>query len=503
MNLRCAVVGSGAAAMSVVQAVLEQDAAAEIVVFDGGADLAPPLEHSEPAEQWSAAYFDALYTALRADAGLKFPPPKTHFGAMPARLPVQGWGDIWQGNALGGLTGYWGGSVLPYPARELQGWPLERGELEPHYHAVADRVGIAGRRDRLNEWLGEDFINRPPVEALPIMGRLEAAINGRPVSAGGKLLAGSSRLAVDTRIGTSAQACSRCGQCMLGCPRHSIYAAGRELAYHLGAGRVTLVRSHVTAIRPDTATVVLADGTAREFDRLYLAAGCVNSTRLAITALGIDHLGEGAGDGSMVDNAVCTFPILYLGSTPGWRSDDAYFSLTNLLALYAPANPVAGLAAVQVYPFFDHLWRYFIPPRMWPRLQPIAARLRGRLLLGRLYASDEYSQRYAFDRDNAGDVVVRLAAKPNWAAITRQWQDIRTLMNGNGFYVPPLPLIRHRTSSHYAGPLAIGRGVTGKSGRIGRRSYICDGAALPSGSALSPTLTIMAMAHRNATLSLQ
>jgi hypothetical protein len=45
-----------------------------------------------------------------------------------------------------------------------------------------------------------------------------------------------------------------------------------------------------------------------------------------------------------------------------------------------PADSAAPMFSVQVYPAMDHLWRYFVPVKLWKLFQPFGRTLRRRLL---------------------------------------------------------------------------------------------------------------------------
>src|SRR4051794_17230217 len=55
--------------------------------------------------------------------------------------------------ALGGLSNVWGAAMLPYAQHDLGGWPITAEQLAPHYAAVLELTGLAGRRDALAELL--------------------------------------------------------------------------------------------------------------------------------------------------------------------------------------------------------------------------------------------------------------------------------------------------------------------------------------------------------------
>src|SRR6516162_3744924 len=79
----------------------------------------------------------------------------------------------------------------------------------------------------------------------------------------------------------------------------------------------------------------------------------------------------------MFDNVTFTFPIFYFGDAITDNEPKRYFGLSNTAVICAPQTGSAPAFFIQIYPLFDHLWRYFIPVAFWPGFTPVAARLRG------------------------------------------------------------------------------------------------------------------------------
>jgi choline dehydrogenase-like flavoprotein len=498
MVLRCAVVGSGAAAASVIHAISEAHPAPDITVFERGDALKSSLETEIPGDAWSLDYFAEVYRTVRGNFGFTFPPPKSHFGLACERQLVVGWGDVWKSNMIGGLTNFWGGSALPYPAREFARWPLDRQDLDAHYRSIAARVGIAGCPDKLNSIIGDDYANRPPLQPVRVASALEAAVNNRVAVDGFRLVAGRSRLALDTRS-DSLRGCVRSGQCMLGCSVGAIYSAARDIANFRNCGIIkAFVRQSVRAVDRTQREVILDSGERQKFDRIYLCAGCIETTRIAMNGVGLD-------DGlKMTDNTVFTFPIVFTGHSLSSSSADHYFALTNLVIAGVPDKLTEQSFVVQIFPFIDHMWRYFVPVAAWRWAQPLGRALRGRLLLGRLYLHGRYSQRYAFKRQCDGTIALILAKRPDPSATAPHgpWHLLRRALCRDGFWVPPLPPLRQATSSHYAATLPMGGDFLDGDGRLTEGIYVCDSASFPDASAFSPTFTAMANAHRIASRSL-
>jgi hypothetical protein len=162
------------------------------------------------------------------------------------------------------------------------------------------------------------------------------------------------------------------------------------------------------------------------------------------------------------------------------------------------------MSVIQVYPFFDLLWQYYLPSILWPMIRPLGRGLRAHVAIARLYATPEQSQAYRFTLDAQGEPLLALERAPcALEEIPGLWAAVRAGLSGNGFWVPPAPKILHRTSSHYAGTLPLAGTACAADGSLAAGVYVCDSAAFPRSSAFSPTLTIMAYARRTAVEALK
>jgi len=171
--MKIAVIGSGAAALGVLDLLSTLARRPDITLIDRAKHAAA----EPPVDCWTRDSLRPLYDHMRAEYGDSFPPPKTNFGTAPRKRNVEGWGRVWDSDSYGGLTSIWGLSSMPFNPRDLQGWPFGRAELDPHYVSIAKRIGIAGNRDALNDWIGEDFVNRPPITATRLITALTKRIN--------------------------------------------------------------------------------------------------------------------------------------------------------------------------------------------------------------------------------------------------------------------------------------------------------------------------------------
>jgi choline dehydrogenase-like flavoprotein len=96
--------------------------------------------------------------------GTKLTPPRLHVIADAAeRMPVDS--DLFVAHeslALGGLAAGWGAGVMPFHKKDFDGMPISLEELEPHYKAVSERIGVSGDRAGLYPLFGDFGPVMPP-----------------------------------------------------------------------------------------------------------------------------------------------------------------------------------------------------------------------------------------------------------------------------------------------------------------------------------------------------
>lgn len=496
-RLKIAVVGAGAAAAAAVDALLRHRPGVAITLFDIGA-AAPPLPAPPPATAAEIrGYYDGLYRQVKRRLGLRFPPIKTHLGSDLPRQRIDGRNRFFHSELFGGLTHFWGGTVLPFEPEDLRGWPVGTDELRRHYREAAELVGIAGEADPLTPAGEEELGNRPPPPLLAGIARLRDHLAEPRRGAAFTLRCGINRVALETRPGHPHR-CVRCGECMAGCFTGAVYCAADSLRPWIDGGRVRYVRGEVWRFDPaGGALAVRRDDGGEErfagFDRILLAAGTPGTTAIVMRSLGI---AEGP---VLLDNAIFQFPILNLGG-PGDADKARYFSLTSLILRLDPHPGTPYLPAqLQLYPNFDYLWRSAVPEPLWPLAAPLSNLVRDRLLWGRLYLHSELSHAYRARLDGDGRLGFSQLRGPRRDALPPLLAELRAALKGSGYWIPPVPPSAAATSSHLAGTLPYGGGIAvSDAGEVAPGVYICDASCFPTGPAASPTLTIMANARRTA-----
>ncbi len=494
-RIKVAVVGAGAAAFGVLSALLKKNDF-DVVVFDIGETIAPaPLSDVSPNK-----FYNRIYKEIRLLHSFKFPPPKTHFARQ---IPQQAVGQrlkIFKSQSFGGLTNYWGATMLPFTDQEMARWPIDREALEPYYQRVAEVAGLAGRDDALNQYFIRDFSTRPPIRPIFMLSYLDEVVNRsknrQPARRRGgfRIISGLNRCGLETRE-EHPNHCVYCGECMAGCFKDSVYSARQTIKKYLENPQIRYVKDRVVRVNKKNSSLEIETEKGLEekgFDKIFLAAGCLHSTEIVMRSLGLrDRL-------TVADNAVYVFPILYLGKLPPSAYHQDYLSLCNIILGCIPEEGSEHFAQVQIYPNFDYLWRYNIPLKLWPIVRPIASFFRPRLFWGRLYLHSDYSQAYSIELKNDQLKMEHIRNADPAGRVKVLMSSIRKAVNHQGFFIPPISPLRQRVNSHYTSTIPYnGEKIKISSlGEIMPDVYVCDSSVFPEMPAINPGFTIMANAWR-------
>jgi choline dehydrogenase-like flavoprotein len=161
------IVGSGASGVNAAYPLVE--AGYEVKLLDFGNQdstydsLIPPRPFSELRrfdEQQHRYFLGENFQGIPFAAvqnGAQLTPPRLYITRDTERMmPVDSRSFIaTESLALGGLASGWGAGVFPFTDEELPGLPISRADLEPHYEAVAERIGVAGDHDDLMPFFGD------------------------------------------------------------------------------------------------------------------------------------------------------------------------------------------------------------------------------------------------------------------------------------------------------------------------------------------------------------
>ena len=293
-------IGSGPAGVACARALVRRGL--KPTVLDAGETVDEPrlaairrLQKADPLQRASEDL--ALLTAnptVRA-GGI---PRKLAFGsdfvyaygrdAAPTEGPMAG---IWPTFARGGYGVAWGGAMLPADDGDMQAWPIRRVDLEAAYRRVLAELPLSAVEDGL----AGDFplfrqdpsplrLTRQTRELARDLGRVPARTKHRTV------VHGQARLAVRAVATGVKDGCRYCGRCLSGCVYGSIYNPADDLDSMIRSGGVEY-RPGLVAIAVDeigrNVQVTMRRLASPErlfarFDRVFVAAGPVNTTRIML-----------------------------------------------------------------------------------------------------------------------------------------------------------------------------------------------------------------------------
>lgn len=517
------VIGSGPAGVAAAQALA--GAGHRVMVLDAGETIEAGrssafdlMAESEP-ESWPADLAQSARGSFPVTA--KHVPLKPAYGSLfayaldDADLPVSCEGaETWPSLALGGLSNSWGASVLPVRRRDIHDWPVTLDELVPHYEAVLRFMPVAAEPDELSAILplytSSPGRLRRTAQANMVLDHLRA--HAAPLEAAGFHF-GASRLAVRTSD-EDPNRCRYSGLCLYGCPYRAIYNASHTLAA-LVRDRGVAYRGGVyidRLVRTDGAVTIEAHERSRPSaairftaSRVFVACGALSSTRLMLASMGCaPHALR------LLDSQYFLIPMTTVQRVPV-RTATQGNTLAQVFLELDDARVSRYTAHMQLYGYNDLM------------LSPLARRLRlgpDRLeralqpLLGRAIVM----QGYLHSADSPGITIhttargVRLVGDDVRGGAKRVRSLVRRLMASAGSLgMAPIPGLvqvgRPGKGNHLGGSFPMrrrpGAMETDTLGRVPHwdRVHLVDASVLPSVPATTVTLSVMANAHRIATLA--
>ncbi len=502
------IIGSGPA--GIAAALARVALGRNVLILDGGQDLEPELEARRA--EFTEELGDDLPSQQQAEAWqtpqYQTPPGQARrygsdFAMEPADATLSGGDDIGLrgSRAKGGLSNLWGSAMLPWRPEDIAGWPVPYADLTQSWRAIQDVVPVSGRVDALaNLFPGMDMASAHPLvpgsQIDHLLGR--AAGNAEKLAALGVHI-GQSRVAVG-------KDCRRAGQCLHGCPWNQIWSARHTLAQLRLNPQVQYESAVVQAVSEtgQGAVVHLADGSTRQGDRLFLAAGVLESARILM------HSQGGPDQMTLRDSSFCFLPTLQPAfprpapdRPPLHTLPQAFVEMDGLAS--APMSVHAQIYGWNEFYIRDLMENYGrkLPFARWPLGQ-----MAKHLIVAQMFLHSDLS--HGIDLRPAGDgrltpTIVRNAkTKPTMAAATARM--------AKGLRLAGLLPLRFAARSAPVGasfhvgaslPMADNP-VAGQSDTLGRpmgaqRIHVVDASVLPAVPATTITFGVMGNAHRIAT----
>jgi ferredoxin len=523
------VVGSGPSA-AITALTLSERLDHRVTVLDLGGRLEDDNEGARvrlatrEQSDWETADL-ALVTGRAAPMGRGSVPQKRSYGSdYPFRdlgqiAGIRGWSPGTNtevvSSAYGGFSAVWGAQVMPFSRSTFERWPISWQEMEPHYRAVLDEVPLAAESDDLADHF--PLIN--PKSDLPPLGSRAVAVLNR-YEQHRRTLRASGVTVGRARLAFRAPACNLCGLCMTGCPHSLIYSAAQTMERIRHRPNVTVHGSLlVERIGQERDQVVawcrnVQTGQRHEFraDRLFVGAGGIGSTRLVLASMARPPRSI-----DFAESAQFVLPFLSARAVAPPAPGSHDFSLNQFNVLLHFDDEGYTTAHVHCYPYNDAI------------LDALPAPLRARWAAP---ARDQLVRRR---------LTVGFGYLPSWASPTiratvgstpgKGLPSLDLMRSGSGH--PPLlgqslrrllraapsldlwPVLTHASLSgpgksyHFGSSfphrLSLAPTTAPSTDRWGRlpdwtRIHLIDGTVLPSLASTTFTLTVMANAHRIASV---
>lgn len=445
--------------------------------------------------------------------GAQLTPPRMHIlKDAPERAPVDT--DGFQGSmslGRGGLGAGWSAGVFPFSSEELAPMGLTLAEMQPHYDAVTDRVGVAGTQDDLSCFFQPSPGMLPPMEidsngeiVFQQYERKRAAMNSQGVFIGRPWMAACSR--AHRGRGPHAYLDLEYWADMdksVYRPQWTLDELEREPNFTY-LGRRFVERFEDAGGRVQVHTTHADTGTAETHEASYLvmAAGALGSARIVLRSLG-----KYDTQVPMLCNAYSYAPTLNL-KTLGKPMRDKRYSMAQLTAIVQLPGRILQAQIFSYRSLMTFKLMKELPIAFRPALRMLQLLIPHFTILG-IHHEDRPSPGKSLTlrrgRDGSSDVL-EMRYQPGAEEIAMQRKDEQRMLGVmRKLGCVPLKVIRpgHGASIHYAGTFPIDPSGTGpltcdRDSRLRacERVYLADGSVFPCLPPKGLTFNIMANADR-------
>jgi len=508
------VLGSGPSGVAAAAALIARGR--EVVMLDAGTTmeasataLRARMGSQEPHE-WTADDRAAIAAAPRSERGGIRPFGSDFLFHAPDSEPI--WCEETDVHALrpsfarGGLSNGWGSAVLPYRDEDMEAWPINASDLAPHYAAVAPILQVAGRQDDLAAIFPAYAhpSNRPLPASAQAARLLDRLSNRRDALRPLGIHFGMASKAV-------ADGCRQCAMCLHGCPYRLIFSADQAVDALVATGgleyRGGVVARHFQ--EDETGVAVHSDSEVIRGDRLFIGTGVLPTALIAARSLGL------AGKWLTIkDSAHFFLPMLH-----GWRAGnpaaESRHSLVQLFWELIDSKVDPHLIHTQLYTY-NHGFAPDIARRFGPFAgiaKPLAELLSRRLIVAQTFLHSDSSPSIGMRLEgSAGQEHFAFRAQPNerTAVVVRAATNrlARAARLAGLLALTPLARLNPLGSSFHCGgtfpmrrdPKKSETDILGRPSGL-HRTHLIDASVFPTIPASTITFSVMANAHRIASLS--
>ena len=189
--------------------------------------------------------------------------------------------------AKGGLSIGWGSTALPALDCDLNKWPINHLDFKKYYKKILLDLPFSAREDEISKFFPLYSENLLPLKLTKGNQEILKDYSNSSLLQENEVVLGQSRTLI--RSHEDKNGCRYCGYCMSGCPYGSIYQSKQDLDKLIEKGEVDyLPNIYVESLSESNGKVQIYafDHEGKKisftFDRVFIAAGALNSTRLVL-----------------------------------------------------------------------------------------------------------------------------------------------------------------------------------------------------------------------------
>lgn len=511
------IIGSGPAGVSAAFPLVK--AGLNVLMVDGGnsPNQAPPQDNylswrGSDSRQFERMIGDDLYALKKIDsASPKLRVPSMgyvfegfHHVNKIINSDFLGFGSL----ASGGLSNAWGCGVAALGDSDLMDYPFSLADLKSSYEEVALRIGISGGiGGDLSEYYGLDEWAQPAIEMDQKHRDIFARYSESPErfhELGFRL--DRPRMAILSEDHGERQGCNLSGNCLWGCSRKSLYSSFDELPFLVRFANFNLrhgfLVDNLCRLEDGSWSIQGLCTKANQLEeiscsKVFLAAGTLASTRLALKALDFN---DPVRVLSCPTAAFMIWLPKFLGhknSRPSFGSSQLAFTLAidEGIGAYGATFSTIGIPMSEFIPHLPIPTRYGID-----FLQTFL----NSCVIGNLFLPGKYGAGIAHLNANRELTLTNVRHEEVGALLERVKKIVgRGFRQAGGFLVPrSFTVGRPGGDIHYSGTLPMKKdpkiNETNSYGELEFLGgvYVVDGSCLPSLSEKPHTFTIMANADR-------
>ena len=194
--------------------------------------------------------------------------------------------------AMGGFSAGWGAAFLPPAESDIKDWPVSHDEILDHMRECVQSISISEPVDELSKFF--PALKQDSGESLRLTKGQRKLLQTLRSSTRSTIdspeVFGQARIMTRSKNIGDLKGCNFCGHCSAGCVYDAIYKAELEVNQmrleqqieYLGGWKVRTIVESGSAVKVSMVNEHSGEERNIEADRLFLAAGAVNTTRIML-----------------------------------------------------------------------------------------------------------------------------------------------------------------------------------------------------------------------------